>query len=1658
MPNYRIDVEINPSRTQQGRRVVSGELSALERQAKRLQTALNSALAFAGISVGVAGLFKMAQSARQFGDAMAEVSTLVDTTVISMDRLTKSALEQAKTFGEPARQAKALYQIISAGAANAAEANETLAAANKLAAGGVTQVEIAADGLTSVMNAYGGAAGTATDISDTFFVGMKAGKTTVEELSKSVGNVAPLAAQLGVSFEELIAATSALTKGGISTSVAMNGIRAIMAAVAKPTSEASKLANKLGIEFSAAGLKAKGMGDFMKELVEKTNGSQEKMALLFGGVEALVPALALAGQAGADMNVIMGQMADKADQTEKAYAKMAESPGFKLNELLGKIQVKAIELGSQLLDHLLPVIIAISENFDTIVTVINAAIIVFGTYATVTAVATAATVAMSGSFGIAIGFIGTLGTEFGVLAAAEGVATAATGGFSAALNVLTAAMAANPIGVVAIGIAALAGGLYFITRKTQEATKATEAQAQAQRTMERITKDVAKETLNLASATGKAREESLKNIETLKAEAERYLAVAAAAAIAASAKALEAAQKAKEEINKGSNYGTDQGRRGTYRAQQAIAEADRAAAAADEAGKSWREWMGKVGELQAQIEKAINPISAAGGAVGDLSDTTDKAAKAAESARDSYKDFIANLKFDTSSLGKTADEAKGLEITAKAADAAAAGFRDLAMQIAVTGAAYLAAKNAQNAADFVKTLVDETKQIGKNEKQTRMMAVALELEKAKSDASKKSIQDASDAREAAYSEKALKDFNDNVITPLEHELELLELSGQAAVLAAKGQTSAARALERQHKVAELQLSKEAKQAEWLAQGLGDVDKKWEEYYNWKLKIINTDSAIQQDVDEVRKLNQELSDTLNALSSMGGAAGGLSKVIDGIMAGDFSNFGAAGGLINLALRGSQDYKKQAEIIGSRIEEVFGVGKPFANMMANVVQGASTGAMVGSVVFGADSKQAQIGSMAGGALGQALGTGLSGTGELLSFLGGAAGPIGAIAGSLLGGLLGKALTPTQRGSATFNNNGQVSSRGNSSDRIAASGDLGDAILNSFSKIADAFDATLGDFKFSVGMRENNYRYDPTGQGITKTQNGAINFGQNQQALLEHAIRDALAKGVFEGLSEGVKRILNNTEGGNLETQLQKALSFQNVFSDLTAIKNPLGVDLTELDKWKSSMDDIFKEAGASAEQVAQLEELYAIRRKDAVEEANKAILEKERSRRELEIELMRVQGKSAEALAAARQLEIEGMTAEEAAIQKQINRWQDVHEQNAKDHALAEKQLALNDKLLELSGKTEVLRRNELKAMEESLRPLQERVWAMEDEKRLSESRQSITLDILDLTDSEDALRMRRQLEIEAIDSSLKSLLERKFALEDEAAAAQNLANKVRAISLERYGLETQLYQILGDTQTLRQRELEALDPTNRALQSYIYQIEDQQAATEKASQAASAMAQELQSTAERFTGLADQIREYRATLVANNNAPGEINAKYSMVASAAARGDVKALEGFTATAQAYLENAKDTVATDLEYRMKVAQVAIAADAAIGGADSAAKSALRQIELMQSQVSAIAAVNVSTDAINEALAELEKTQKNEIAPDLEMTFNEGFMTLADAIHEVRDEIKTLRTDVKSGQTIMAGITAEIRGRLNDWDRGDAVGISNEAEEPIYTSAAA
>lgn len=340
------------------------EITALGASTGLATKAMRAFVPLIAAAFSARALSGLASQANEFSAAMAEVNTLLSGNT-EMPRLTQEAKNLAAQFGgSPTQQAQAFYQAISAGAGNAEQATALLTAANKLAIGGVTDVTTAVDGLTSVTNAYGINTEEASRVSDAFFVAMRAGKTTVGELSGSIGKVAATAATAGLSFEETLGSISALTTQGIGTAEAVTGLKATLSNILKPSKEASDAAKELGIDFSLAGLQSKGLAGFLDELVTATGGSEEKLLSLFGSTEALNAVFALTGGAADTFGNIMVDMANSAGQTDTAFAKVSDTMSQKLDVLQGKFAVTAVELGNFVVAASEPFVDALNANYD----------------------------------------------------------------------------------------------------------------------------------------------------------------------------------------------------------------------------------------------------------------------------------------------------------------------------------------------------------------------------------------------------------------------------------------------------------------------------------------------------------------------------------------------------------------------------------------------------------------------------------------------------------------------------------------------------------------------------------------------------------------------------------------------------------------------------------------------------------------------------------------------------------------------------------------------------------------------------------------------------------------------------------------------------------------------------------------------------------------------------------------------------------------------------------------------------------------------------------------------------------------------------------------------------------------------------------------------
>ena len=303
-------------------------------------------------AVGVASV----REAAQFETSFAKIQGLVGVTAEEIEVLEDAARRLGPQFGKSGIEAAdALFFITSAGLRGAA-ATEVLEASLKGAAIGLGDTKTIADLATSAVNAYGESNLGGAEAVDVLAEAVRLGKLEPAELAGAMGQVLPLASNLGVSFDQVGAALAGMSKTGTDAATASTQLRQILATLAKPTEGANKALAEMGL--SAAGLreqiKEKGLFSTLETLTDAFDGNIEATTEVFGNIRALSGVLDLMGASAEDNALVFEQMADKTGVLDEALAITADTAAFKFDVAMATARDSLLEIGGAILEHVSP--------------------------------------------------------------------------------------------------------------------------------------------------------------------------------------------------------------------------------------------------------------------------------------------------------------------------------------------------------------------------------------------------------------------------------------------------------------------------------------------------------------------------------------------------------------------------------------------------------------------------------------------------------------------------------------------------------------------------------------------------------------------------------------------------------------------------------------------------------------------------------------------------------------------------------------------------------------------------------------------------------------------------------------------------------------------------------------------------------------------------------------------------------------------------------------------------------------------------------------------------------------------------------------------------------------------------------------------------------
>lgn len=286
---------------------------------------------------------------RAFGAAMRVANTMAGKNAEGFAKLKNQVAELAKNVPVARDElANGLYQVVS----NSVPENNWLNFLNKSAkasVGGVADLGEVVKVTSTVIKNYGLAWDAAESVQDKIQLTAKNGVTSFEQLAQALPRVTANASTLGVSIDELLASFATLTGVSGNTNEVATQMAAIFTALVKPSSEATEMAEKMGIEFNAASIQAAGgLRNFLTQLDASVkeyvaaNGvlEQQVYAKLFGSAESLRALTPLTNQLAEKFSENVDAMANSAGTINAAYNEMS-STGSATTQML-KNQLGAI--------------------------------------------------------------------------------------------------------------------------------------------------------------------------------------------------------------------------------------------------------------------------------------------------------------------------------------------------------------------------------------------------------------------------------------------------------------------------------------------------------------------------------------------------------------------------------------------------------------------------------------------------------------------------------------------------------------------------------------------------------------------------------------------------------------------------------------------------------------------------------------------------------------------------------------------------------------------------------------------------------------------------------------------------------------------------------------------------------------------------------------------------------------------------------------------------------------------------------------------------------------------------------------------------------------------------------------------------------------------
>ena len=293
---------------------------------------------------------------------LAKIEGLVGISGATVQEWGNQILEMASSFGKaPQELAEALYFVTSSGF-KSAEAMEVMKTSAMAASAGLGETKDIANIVTSAINAYGKANITAAQAADVLTVAIREGKGEPAELVKAFATVIPVAAKLGVHFDQVGGAIAAMTRYGIPAANASTYLRQTLFTLLKPTNQVKKGLAQFGLTAQDVrnSLRSDGLIDTLQMLQEKIGTNEEALGRIFPNIRAFMGVTSLLGANLEETIGVFNDTKNALGATAAAFEIISQTTKFKFNAAMAEAKATLIKFGEAIMEMLLPTIVNIT--------------------------------------------------------------------------------------------------------------------------------------------------------------------------------------------------------------------------------------------------------------------------------------------------------------------------------------------------------------------------------------------------------------------------------------------------------------------------------------------------------------------------------------------------------------------------------------------------------------------------------------------------------------------------------------------------------------------------------------------------------------------------------------------------------------------------------------------------------------------------------------------------------------------------------------------------------------------------------------------------------------------------------------------------------------------------------------------------------------------------------------------------------------------------------------------------------------------------------------------------------------------------------------------------------------------------------------------------